>query len=121
MRILRAATLSLLCLLCAAPSVHAQDGPSSFLIWLKHMTGTGAHHRHASLPPLPKARPAELGPAAATLNKREAVTQLSISTWTPKNKHRYPAVPSTIQDCARCTRHHARCALIGTFQIPGGM
>ena len=81
MRILRTATLSLLCLLCAAASVHAQDGPSSFLIWLKHMTR--AHHRHASLPPLPKARPAELGPAAAAPNNREAVTPAKTSEAIP--------------------------------------
>ena len=83
MRILRAATLSLLCLLYAAASVHAQDGPSSFLDWLKHMTRTGAHHRHASLPPLPKARPAELEPAAAAPNKREAVTPAKTSEAIP--------------------------------------
>jgi hypothetical protein len=83
LRILRAATLSLSCLLCTAASVHAQDAPSSFLTWLKHVTRTGAHHRHASLPPLPRARPAELGPAAVAPNEREAVTPNKTSEAIP--------------------------------------
>ncbi len=83
LRILPAAALSLPCLLCAAASAHAKDPPSSFLTWLNHMTHTGAHHRHASSPPLPKARPAELGPAAVAPNKHEAVTPNKTSEAIP--------------------------------------
>jgi hypothetical protein len=82
LRMLRAATLSLFCLLCAAAPVHAQDGPSSFLTWLKHVTHAGTHHRHASFPPLPKTRPAEAGPAVAA-DKREAVTPDKREAVTP--------------------------------------
>jgi len=80
---LRAATLSLFCLLCAAAPVHAQDAPTSFLTWLKHVTHAGTHHRHASFPPLPKARPAEAGPAAVAADKREAVTPDKMSEAIP--------------------------------------
>jgi len=83
LRILPAATLSLFCLLCAAAPVHAQDAPSSFLTWLKHVTRAGTHHRHASLPPLPKARPAEAGPAAVAPDRREAVTPNKMSEAIP--------------------------------------
>jgi hypothetical protein len=83
LRILPAATLSLFCLLCAAAPVQAQDAPSSFLTWLKHVTRAGTHHRHASLPPLPKARPAEAGPAAVAPDRREAVTPNKMSEAIP--------------------------------------
>ena len=72
-RILQAAVLSLPCLLFASASVDAKDAPSSFWTWLNRVTRTGAHHRQASSPPLPKARPAELGSAAVAPNEREAV------------------------------------------------
>jgi hypothetical protein len=83
LRMLRAATLSLFCLLCAAAPAHAQDGPSSFLAWLKHVTHAGTHHRHASFPPLPKARPAEAGPAVVAADKREAVPPNKMSEAIP--------------------------------------
>jgi hypothetical protein len=83
LRVLRATTLSLFCSLCAAAPVHAQDAPSSFLTWLKHVTHAGTHHRHASFPPLPKARPAEAGPAAVAADRREAVTPNKREAVTP--------------------------------------
>ena len=82
-RILQAAVLSLPCLLCAVASVDAKDAPSSFWTWLNRVTRAGAHHRQASSPPLPKARPAELGPAAVAPNEREATTSNKTSEAIP--------------------------------------
>jgi hypothetical protein len=64
---LRAASFTLAFLLLAAASVHAQDADSSFLTWLHHVGRTGAHHRAAASPPLPRPRPAELAQRPAEL------------------------------------------------------
>ncbi len=74
LKVLGATALSLSLLLCAVAPVYAQDAPSSFLNWLRRIGRSGAHHRPAPLPPLPKARPAKLGPAAVTPNKPAADT-----------------------------------------------
>jgi hypothetical protein len=73
LRVLGAVTLSLSLLLWDL-SVHAQDAPSSFLDWLHRAARTGAHHRPAPLPPLPRARPSELSRTAVTPNEPAAVT-----------------------------------------------
>ena len=73
-RLLVAITVPFAFLLYAAASVHAQDAPSSFLNWLHQTTRTDARHRPEPLPPLPRARPAESGPAAVARNKPATLT-----------------------------------------------